>query len=136
MARVRSARGGSGGSSGAAGVMRFMTRSLNTYRGTTANAYGDETDVGTPYLTGVQAALAETSQTAFDPATQRPQIIRAITCMVPGWADIVTTDTIQDPATGLVYMIENLSAAPSIGYYPPMKVLTLRVRSGVSIASD
>lgn len=135
MATARPAMSG-GGSAGAASVLRFMNRSLNTYRGPAVNAYGDESDVGTLYLTGVQAALAETAQTAFDPATQRPQIIRAITCIVPGWADIETTDTIQDPFTGWFYMITSMEDEPGLGYYPPRKILTLRMRSGVSIGSD
>jgi hypothetical protein len=127
---------GSGGAKGAPGVLRFWNRQISVFRGTTANAYGDETDVGTPYLTGVQAAIAETSQTLFDPATQRPQTVRSITCTVPAWAAIETTDTIYDPASGLYYMIEKVEAAPGIGFYPAPLVLTLRVRSGVAIASD
>jgi hypothetical protein len=139
MARARQARSGGGGSSGASGsaaVLRFRNRTLNTFRGTEANAYGDESDVGQPYLTGVPAALAETSQQAFDAATQRNQIIRSITCRVDAWADIITTDTIQDTTTGIYYLIENIEAVPGIGYYPAPKLLTLRVRSGVSISSD
>lgn len=137
MARVRSYGGsGASGAKGPQAVLAVWNRQISTYRGTTANAYGDLSDVGEPYLTGVPAAIAEVSQTAFDPATQRPQIVRAITCMVPAWADIITTDTIQDPATGYFYEIENISAAPGPGYYPAPKILTLRMRSGVSVASD
>ena len=105
-------------------------------RGTAVNDYGDETDVGTPYLTGVPAAIAETSQQAFDQATQRHQIIRAVTCTVPAWVDVWTTDTIQDEFTGYFYMIESIEAWPGIGYYPAMQILTLRMRSGVTIGSD
>lgn len=143
MARVRpggTSRGvagsGGSGSSGGPAVLRFYNRQISTYRGTTASAYGDESNVGTVYLTGVQAALAETTQNTFDAATQRQQIIRAITCVVPAWADIITTDTIQDTSTGFYYLIESIEARPGIGYYPAQKILTLRMRSGVSIASD
>lgn len=135
MARVRTARGGSG-ASGADAVLKFRNRLLNTYRGTAANTYGDLTDVGTLYLTGVPAALAETTQTYFDAATQRNQITREITCRVDSWVDIITTDTIEDTTTGLYYLIEGIKSEPGIGYYPPPKVLTLRMRSGVSIQSD
>lgn len=133
--RGPTARGGAG-ASGTDAVLRFFNRRLNTFRGTAANEYGDLDDVGIPYLTGVQAALAETSQAVFDAATQRQQIVRAITCTVPAWADIVTTDTLYDPASGLYYMITSIEATPGIGYYPAPKILTLRVRSGVSITSD
>lgn len=135
MARPRRARGGGGGS-GATAVLKFRTRLLNTYRGLAANAYGDLTDVGVAYLAGVPAALAETSQTYFDAATQRNQIIREITCRVDAWVDIVTTDTIEDVTTGIFYLIEGIKAEPGIGFYPPVKILTLRERSGVSTTSD
>lgn len=135
MARPRKARGGSGGS-GSQAVLKFRNRLLNTYRGVTANAYGDLTDVGAAYLLGVPAALAETSQTYYDAATQRNQILREITCRVDAWVDIVTTDTIEDTTTGIFYLIEGIKAEPGIGYYPAVKILTLRERSGVSITSD
>lgn len=135
MARARVAgKGQSAGGSDA--VMRFRNRVISTFRGTAANAYGDLSDVGTPYLTGVPAALAEITQTVFDAATQRQQIVRAITCEVPAWADIDTTDTLLDTTTGLFYMIESVEARPGIGYYPAPTILTLRMRSGVSVGSD
>jgi hypothetical protein len=132
---VAGAAGGHG-ASGSDAVLKFMNRRITVMRGTSVNEYGDETDVGTPYLTGVQAALAEVSETTFDAASQRQQIIRAIKARVPGWVDVETTDTIQDEATGYFYMIESIEAEPSIGYYPPFKLLTLRMRSGVTADSD
>lgn len=139
MARARppSPGGGSPGSgAGSSSVLRFMNRRVTVLRGVAANAYGDESDVGTPYLTGVPAAIAETSQTAFDPATQRLSVIRAIKCIMPGWAGVEETDTIVDPATGWAYMIEDLQQEPGLGYYPPRTILTLRLRSGVAVAGD
>lgn len=136
MARPRTARGGSGGASGTTGVLRFRNRPMTIMRGTSANAFGDESDVGVPIYTGVPAALAETSQTVFDAATQRQQIIRTVTCEVPAWADVLTTDTLKDEATGLYYMITSIEAQPGIGYYPAPKILTLRMRSGVNVDSD
>jgi hypothetical protein len=135
MARKRTARGGSG-ASGRDAVLRFRNRLINTYRGTQANAYGDLSDVGVTYLANIPAALAETSQTYFDAATQRQQIIREILCQVDAWVDIITTDTIQDVTSGTFYLIEGIKAQPGIGYYPAPKILTLRERSGVSIGSD
>lgn len=135
MARARQARGGSG-ASGAGAVLKFRNRLLNTYRGTIANAYGDLSDVGAPYLVGVPAALAETSQTYLDAATQRNQIVREIVCRVDAWVDIITTDTIEDTTTGVFYMVEGVKAEVGIGFYPAPKILTLRERSGVSIGSD
>ncbi|MEV7770580.1 hypothetical protein [Kitasatospora sp. NPDC086791] len=117
-------------------MLRFWNRTITIMRGTAINAYGDATDVGVPLYTGVPAALAETEQVAFDSASQRQQIIRSITCTVPNWADVRTTDTIRDETTGRYFMIESISERPGIGYYPPPKTLTLRARSGVTTGSD
>jgi hypothetical protein len=98
--------------------------------------YGDRSDVGSLYLTDVPAALAETSQAVFDPATQRPAIIRTVKCIVPGWADIESTDTVYDPFTGWVYLITNIEQEPGLGYRPPRQILTLKLRSGVTISGE
>ncbi|RPE39747.1 hypothetical protein EDD90_2764 [Streptomyces sp. Ag109_O5-1] len=135
MARPRPRIGGRI-ATGTDGVLRFRNRRITIMRGTRVNAYGDESDVGAPLYVGVQAALAETTQTSYDSASQRQQIIRGITCKVPAWVDVVTTDTIKDEATGLFYMIESIQAAPGPGYYPAEKILTLRARSGVGVTSD
>ena len=113
-----------------------MNRRLNVLRGTTVSDLGDVSDVGAPLYTGIPAAIAEITETVFDFATQRPQTIRSVKGAVPGWADIQSSDTIQDSFTGWYYIVESLEAEPGIGYYPPRKLLTLRERSGVSIASD
>lgn len=135
MARPRLTASGRA-ASGTAGVLKFANRRMTIMRGTQFSEYGDPDDVGAPLYTHVQAALAETTQTAYDAASQRPQIIRGITCTVPAWVDVVTTDTLMDEATGLYYMIENIQSQPGIGYYPPAKILTLRMRSGVGVQSD
>lgn len=55
---------------------------------------------------------------------------------MPGWADITDNDTIEAPATGNFYMIESTQAVLNIGLYLPFKLLGLRARSGVSVATD
>lgn len=135
MARQRPTFSG-GGASGPPAVMRVMNRRLTVLRGQAVSPYGDVSDVGVPVATGVPAAIAETSQSAFDPATQRPSIIRAIECRVPAWADVELTDTLLDPATGFFYLIEDLASEPGYGYCPPVQRLTLRLRSGVTVAGE
>jgi hypothetical protein len=144
MARTRTASGGPGragaasvkAGSGGGTVLRYQNRVLNTYRGTSVDEFGDVSDVGSPLYTNIPAAIAEVDEVVYDAATQRPQTVRAVKGIVPGWADIIASDTIQDSFTGWFYMVESLEAEPGIGYYPPRKLLTLRERSGVSIASD
>jgi hypothetical protein len=137
-ARARPASGssGSGGGGGAASILKLMNRRLRTFRGDAVNQYGDVSNVGQLFLDDVPAALAEVSQNAFDPATQRPSIVRVIKCIVPGWADIDLDDTIQDKSTGFFYLVESAEAEPGLGYRPPRRILTLRQRSGVSVAGE
>lgn len=134
MARPRPAV--SSGGIGEKSPLRVMNRLVTILRGTTVSPDGDRSDVGTPYLTSIPAAIAETSQRAFDPATQRPSIIRSIQGVMPGWAGVRTTDTLLDPATGNYYLIESVENEPGFGIYPPRQILTLRQRSGVSVQGE
>lgn len=120
----------------ATALLKFRNRRINTYRGVAYDELGDPSDVGALHLTGVPVAIAETTDTVFDAATMRQQIVRTITCVAPNWADIIDSDTLQDEATGFFYIVESIEARPGPGYYPPDKLLTLRMRSGVTIASD
>ena len=104
----------------------------NTYasvlRGTTADAYGDVDDAATVVHADVPAAIVESSMTVMDPGAQVPRTVRAITCMLPGWADVLNSDRLQDPS-GRIYEIESVEAQPSLGY-PPDTILTLRRVTG------
>lgn len=151
MARARTSGSGGGrgvaGSASGAGLFQiarnpvpaalvFRNRSITVMRGTAVNEFGDRTNVGTPLYTGIPAALAETKDIVYDAATQREQVIRGVTCVVPNWADVQDSDTLMDEATGSFYMVEGIEARPGIGVYPPDKILSLKMRSGVTIASD
>jgi hypothetical protein len=118
-------------------MMELANTRLTIMRGTVANAYGDLTDVGQPIYTRVPAAVVESSKTVFDPATQRPQTIRTSTAAVPGWTDVLDSDTILDERSGNYYMIQDITLQPTgpTGIRPD-KILTLRWRSGVSTGSD
>jgi hypothetical protein len=110
-------------------VQNLAQSSVSILRGTAPNAYGDLVPSGTAVYASVPAAIAETSRTVSDPATQAPRTVRAITCVMPGWADVLASDQLLDQATGLTYAIESVTAQPSLGY-PPDKVLTLRRVTG------
>ena len=144
MARTRTSRGGPGKAgapsvrqgSGTAAALQFQNRRLNVLRGTSVDDLGDASDVGVPLYTGIPAAIAEVSETVFDAATQRMSTIRSIKGIMPGWVDVVASDTLQDQFTGYFYIVLSLEAEPGIGYYPPRKLLELKMRSGVGIQSD
>jgi hypothetical protein len=116
-------------------VMEIANTTLSVLRGTKVNAYGDKTNVGTPLYTGIPAAVVESSRQAFDRASQRHQTIRTIQCVVPDWADILDTDTLMDETTRNFFMVESIAMQPTLGP-PPDKLLTLRARSGVTVATD
>ena len=103
--------------------------SASILRGTSADAYGDVDDAATVAYADIPAAIVESSKTVIDPASQTPRTIRAVTCVMPGWADVLNTDRIQDQSTGYVYAIESVEAQPSLGY-PADTVLTLRRLTG------
>lgn len=117
-------------------MMELANTTLSVLRGTTVNQYGDKTNVGTPLYTGIPAAAVETAKQSYDRASQRFQTIRTIMCTVPTWADILDTDTLINEATGDAYMVEAIVQQPTLGPPPDFKMLTLRMRSGVSIESD
>ena len=144
MARTRTTTGGAGRAGapsvrqgcGGAAVLEFMNRTCAVLRGRVVDDLGGESDVGFPLYTGIPAAIAEITETVFDAATQRPQTIRSVKCIMPGWADVISSDTIQDEFTGWYYIVLSLEAEPGIGYYPPRKLLSLKERSGVTVSSD
>lgn len=118
-------------------MMELANTRLTIMRGTAANAYGDESDVGTPLYMGVPAAVNESSKTVFDPATQQPRTIRTSTAVVPGWTDVLLSDTLFDENSGSYYMVQDIARQPTgaTGISPDL-LLTLRSRSGVSTSTD
>jgi hypothetical protein len=118
-------------------VRELANTYLTVMRGTSVNSTGDRTNVGLPVYQHVPAALIEQSKTVFDPAASTRRTIRQIMCVVPSWLDVSTDDTIMDegPTPPAYYMVESIQRQPSLGP-PPELILTLRSRSGVSVATD
>ena len=109
-------------------MLGLANTSVAILRGTTTDDYGDLVDADTPAYTSIPAAIVESSMTVMDPGAQVPRTVRAITCMLPGWADVLNSDRLQDPS-GRIYEIESVEAQPSLGY-PPDTILTLRRVTG------
>lgn len=118
-------------------MMELANTTLTIMRGTSANPYGDLSDVGTPIYSGIPAAVNESSKQVWDPATQTPRTVRTSTCVVASWVDVLSSDTLKDESTGNYYMIQDIQVQPTgpTGIAPD-KLLTLRWRSGVSVTSD
>ena len=99
--------------------------SVSVLRGTTTDEFGDEIDTNLVAAASVPAAIVESSRVVLDQATQTPRTVRALTCVMPSWADVLDTDRLQDQATGRIYIIESVEQQPSLGY-PGDQVLTLK----------
>lgn len=136
MARKRPGGTGTTARTGGEAVLAFNNRLMTVMRGTEVNAYGDETDVGIPIYRDVPAALAEVEEVTFDRASQTRRTIRTVTCKFQAYVDVTSDDTLMDQFTGYFYLIESMKEQPGIGYYPAPKILTLRMRSGISVESD
>jgi len=126
----------SGGKIGSGALLKFRNRAVSVLRGTAVNEFGDASDVGQVKYTGIPVSIEETTDIVFDAATQREQIIRTITCVAPNWADIQDGDTLYDPSNGNFFIVESIQGRPGPGYFPPDKLLKLRMRSGITLASD
>jgi hypothetical protein len=131
-----SAAHSSGGKIGSGALLKFRNRQCSVLRGTAVNEFGDVSDVGQILYTGIPVSIAEVTDVVFDAATQREQVIRTITCVAPNWADIQDGDTLYDPSNSNFFIVEGIQGRPGPGYFPPDKLLKLRMRSGVTIASD
>lgn len=135
MARVRPSRSGRM-ATGAPGALLFRNRLMTICRGFDVNERGDKTNVGIPLHRDIPATLAEESHQTTDPTAPVQRTIRTVTCKMDAWVDVLDDDTLFDQFTLYAYMIEDMAEAPGIGFYPPEKVMTLRMRSGVSVKSD
>jgi hypothetical protein len=99
-------------------------------RGTTTDPYGDTQDDLQPFAQGVPATLVETAQVVFDPGSQIPRTVRAITCIVPSFIGVLDTDQIQVPAAGDTFMIEDVVTQPNLTGAPADVKLILRRVTG------
>ena len=133
MARIRPMPGGGLGQDS---VLKLQNRLITIMRGTAVNEYGDETDVGIVHRQHVPAALAEKSSQTSDPADPVRRTVRTWECILPAWCDVTTNDTLMDETTGNFFMVEAIEPQTGPGYYPAPLILTLRMRSGISVSSD
>lgn len=127
---------GSGSASGTGAVLLFRNRPFTIFRGTSVGFYGEEDDIGVVFATGIPAALAETSEVTQDRTEPTRRTVRTFTLVFDSWVDVTLDDTLQDESTGYFFEISSMMERPGIGMYPPQKILTITMRSGISVKSD
>jgi hypothetical protein len=103
---------------------------ITVLRGTTTDPYGDTLDDLQPFAQGIPATLVETAQVVFDPDSRIPRTVRAITCIVPSFIGVLTSDQVQVPATGDTFMIEDVVLQPNLTGAPADVKLILRRVTG------
>jgi hypothetical protein len=99
---------------------------ISILRGTTTNQFGDEIDSNVPLISDLPATLIETGKNTQDPSTPTPRTIRQISCWVPLWAGVRTTDRILDQDTGDIFMVISVTKPPTIIGAPVDEVLQLK----------
>lgn len=127
---------GSGSGSGTSSVLLFRSHPFTIFRGTTVGYYGEEDDTGVVFATGIKGALAETSEVTEDRTEPTRRTVRTFTLVFDSWVDITLDDTLMSELTGYYFEISSMQERPGIGMYPPDKLLTITMRSGISVKSD
>lgn len=85
------------------------------YRGSAPNGLGDEVDNNSAPLAGlssVRASIIERTRTVLDPASGEPRTIRNVVGRLPGDADVVKGDRVQDVRRGVFYVVEEITYTP------------------------
>jgi hypothetical protein len=78
------------------------------------------------FISDLPATLVETGKSVQDPSTPTPRTIREISCWVPLWAGVKSTDRIRDQRTGDVFMVISVTRPPTIIGAPVDEVLQLK----------
>lgn len=106
--------------------MELANTEISVLRGTELDSFGDETDTDTPFIEHVPAILVETGRNTQDPSSPTPRTIRQITCTVPEWLGVLTTDRIRDERSREVYMVITVTRPPDMFGPPPGLTLALK----------
>jgi hypothetical protein len=80
-------------------------------RGTELNYAGDEVDSDTPVYENVPAFITEMSRPSTNAADSMPRTVRRSVGKFDARADIRAQDRVEDPSTGMIYVVENVSKA-------------------------
>lgn len=90
-------------------MLALATTSVSVLRGTSTDAFGDETDTGTVLKSGIPASLIESTRTAMEPVSGTPRIIRTHVCRLPSTTDVTEDDRIKDERTSEIYIVVSVT---------------------------
>lgn len=90
-------------------MLALATTSVSVLRGTSTDAFGDETDTATVLKSGIPASLIESTRTAMEPVSGTPRIIRTHVCRLPSTTDVNEDDRIKDEKTDEIYIVVSVT---------------------------
>lgn len=117
-------------------VAEVQNTTVTLLAGTAVNAFGDAVDAGVPQVQGVPACIIETSEKAWDPASQTPRTVRTIVCWLPYWSNPLAGfegQQILDEQRGDTYFIEDIVQPSTLIGAPTDIRLSLRRVSGPNV---
>jgi hypothetical protein len=86
---------------------------ISILRGESEDAFGDSTDTATLAASGVLASIHEVRQFTSTRADLRLQQVGEMTLRIKYGTDIRIMDRVKDERSGLVYVINDVTQAPS-----------------------
>lgn len=103
----------------------LATGTISILRGTTTDAFGDETDTERVLATGVLASIIPFSERVFTPDSPTPRIVRSYNAICGSQTDVTDGDRIRDERTGQIYVVLDVVQDNAPGLIPD-KELSLR----------
>ncbi|MEU1443112.1 hypothetical protein [Streptomyces mirabilis] len=94
-------------------MIAAATTTIAVLRGTSTNAWGDETDTDTPVHTGIVASLVEQTRRVTTRDDPTPRIVRYAVGRVTAGTDVTDQDRLRDEKTGATYIVEAVSSMNS-----------------------
>ncbi len=98
-------------------------------RGTTTDQWGDEIDDpnAAAVATNVPVCIEVTNTNAYDPTTQQIRTIRTISGAIQSDTDITESDRLRDDATGVIYIVEQVTQRMGPGFVGDLELVLKQV---------
>lgn len=95
-------------------VAEIANTTIDVYRGTTFDTFGDVLDTTNALWSAVPACLIEDAQTTQDPTSPTPRTIRVSKLVVSPQLGLLNTDRVYDRSTGNTYSVLEVTRPPSL----------------------
>ncbi|QQM45198.1 hypothetical protein [Streptomyces liliifuscus] len=103
-------------------MLALATTTVSVLRGSSTDAFGDETDTSTVLKAGIAASLIESTRTAMEPVSGTPRIIRTHVARLPATTDVTEDDRIKDERTNEIYIVVSVTKNSNPVLAQPLRV--------------